>query len=168
MEGLEETAAAEPNRRPLIGDKGQLIAASPCGRYEIRRAEISDFPAEAIVNATNRWMSTSTLAVAGWAHLQIVIGAGKGLSTWMYDKLAEHPSPGFELQNCHYIIHSNGPTYRLVSDEPIQLLKQRLADCYRRCLEEALKVGAKEIAFPYVISNGMLRFQCPFLFGTFS
>jgi hypothetical protein len=79
MKGLEVSAAAAPNIWPSVGDKAQSIAASTCGRCEIRRAVIATFAVQAIVNATNRRAFTNTFTVARSAHFQIIIGAGKGV-----------------------------------------------------------------------------------------
>jgi len=44
------TSSTRPSRHI---SKGKLLRLSPCSRFEIRRAEISTFPSDAIVTATS-------------------------------------------------------------------------------------------------------------------
>ncbi len=61
-------------------------------------------------------------------------------------------TPGFDLP-ARWVIHTVGPVWRDGShDEP-----GLLASCYRRSVEEAVKVGATTIAFP-AISTGVYGF----------
>lgn len=62
------------------------------------------------------------------------------------------PTPGFCLP-ARWIFHAVGPIWHGGSDGEDELL----AGCYRRCLELALEVGVKSIAFP-AISTGVYRF----------
>lgn len=157
---------ASASRPTLVGDEGQLILRSPCGRYEIRRAVLPDFPAEAIVNATNRLLSLNT-AAAVEDQTQLINMAGPQLTLWAYSNMENYPSglevgeavasPSFNLLNCCNIIHTNGPSHRMMHRQQLAWLKQKLADCYRRCLEEALGVGARSVAFPCISAGSMLR-----------
>jgi O-acetyl-ADP-ribose deacetylase len=123
---------------------------------------MSTFPAEAIVNATDLLMTINTANMSGAAH-QITHAAGSKLRTHLHynyplglrvgDALA---SPSFELTNCYYIIHVNGPNYITGTKRLMPFLRQQLADCYRRCMEEAFRLGVKSIAFP-CISTGIMR-----------
>jgi len=147
---------------PLIGDPGQLIHRSPDGRLEIRRTIMSTFPAEAIVNATDYLMTINTANVPD-ASFQITNAAGPDLLNHLKynyprglrvgDALA---SPSYELTNCYRIIHVNGPNYRTRIGRLVPLLKQQLADCYRRCLEEAFKLCVKSVAFPCISTGSIL------------
>jgi O-acetyl-ADP-ribose deacetylase (regulator of RNase III) len=146
---------------PLIGEPGTLIHRSPDGRLEIRRAIMSNFPAEAIVNATDKSMTINTANIRGAEH-QIIHVAGSELRSHLRynyhfglpvgDALA---TSSFEAQNCWYIIHVNGPDFESRRRCVMPLLKQQLADCYRRCMEEAFRLGVKSIAFP-CISTGLM------------
>jgi O-acetyl-ADP-ribose deacetylase (regulator of RNase III) len=61
-------------------------------------------------------------------------------------------TPGFRLP-AKWIFHAVGPVWHGGSYNEDELL----ASCYRRCLELALEVGARSIAFP-AISTGVYRF----------
>jgi O-acetyl-ADP-ribose deacetylase len=146
---------------PLLGEFGQLVHRSPDGHFSIYRAIMSTFPAEAIVNATDRYMTINTSNVRG-AEFQITHAAGSELRNHLHynypmglrtgDALA---TPSFEMPNCYYIIHVNGPNYNTKTKSCLPLLKQQLADCYRRCMEEAFRLGVKSIAFPCVSTGSM-------------
>lgn len=140
--------------RSLVGNAGKFIHSSPDGRYEIRKAIMVNFPAVAIVNATNLSMTWNTANIPG-AKFQITRGGGPDMLQWL---CTSYPnglpvgeaavSPSFQLPNCCHVIHTNAPNYRGRTRSTIPLLRQQLVDCYRRCLEEAYKVGAASIAFP--------------------
>jgi O-acetyl-ADP-ribose deacetylase len=59
---------------------------------------------------------------------------------------------GFRLP-ARWIVHTVGPVWRGGSNSEAELL----ASCYRRSLEEAVKVGARTIAFPS-ISTGIFGY----------
>jgi O-acetyl-ADP-ribose deacetylase (regulator of RNase III) len=148
-----------PSRSLLVGDPGQFIHRSPDNRLEIRLAIMSTFPAEAIVKATDYLMTINTANVPG-ASFQLSNAAGTDLLNHLHykglrvgDALA---SPSYELTNCYHIIYVNGPNYRTGTRRLVPLLKQQLADCYRRCLEEAFKLGVKSVAFPCISTASML------------
>ncbi|PMD44090.1 A1pp-domain-containing protein [Hyaloscypha variabilis F] len=141
---------------PLKGDPGTLLLRSPDSRLEIRRATPSTFPTHALVHATN---SSMTLTTTTLHSTPLIHTAGSELRAHLR---YNHPSglktgdalfsPSFELQNCYYIIHVNGPDFhrRGRRRRCIPLLKQQLADCYRRALEEAFRLGIRSVAFPCV------------------
>lgn len=140
--------------KSLVGNAGDFIHSSPDGRFEIRRAVMVSFPAAAIVNATTLAMTCNTASIPG-AKFQITRGGGPDMLQWLCKKYPDGLpvgeaalSPNFELANCRYVIHTNAPNYRGRTRSTIPLLRQQLVDCYRRCLEEAYKVGAASIAFP--------------------
>jgi O-acetyl-ADP-ribose deacetylase (regulator of RNase III) len=151
--------------RPLSTNvQGQLIHSCPCGRYQIWRAVIPTFPAEAIVNATNRQMILNTSIVPG-GEFQIVRAAGNDLVDYLHQKFGTRASlptgdavttPSFAMRNCWFLIHVNGPNYRTRTRKTLPLLRQQLADCYRRCLEEAEKNGIRSIAFPCISTGATL------------
>ncbi|WP_058188952.1 O-acetyl-ADP-ribose deacetylase [Terracidiphilus gabretensis] len=61
-------------------------------------------------------------------------------------------TPGFCLP-AKWVFHAVGPVWHGGADGEDDLL----AGCYRRCLELALEVGARSVAFP-AISTGVYRF----------
>ncbi|WP_424164711.1 O-acetyl-ADP-ribose deacetylase [Terracidiphilus sp.] len=61
-------------------------------------------------------------------------------------------TPGFRLP-ARWVFHAVGPVWHGGSQGEDELL----AGCYRRCLELALEVGARSVAFP-AISTGVYRF----------
>ncbi len=61
-------------------------------------------------------------------------------------------TPGFRLP-ARWVIHTVGPIWRGGSDGE----DEKLASCYRRCLEEAAALGAESLAFPG-ISTGLHGF----------
>ncbi len=61
-------------------------------------------------------------------------------------------TPGFRLP-ARWVFHAVGPVWRGGTHNEDALL----AGCYRRCLELALEVGAKSVAFP-AISTGVYHF----------
>jgi O-acetyl-ADP-ribose deacetylase (regulator of RNase III) len=167
METINANTPTPPiHQPPLAGDEGVLIQTSPCGRYEIRRAAMHTFPSEAIVNATNRTISYNTAAATRGGQEHLRANAGPQLMLWKYENTKNYPSgleigdavasPAFDLVNCHYVIHTNGPSYRTKHQSRLPRLKQGLADCYRRCLEEALKIGARSVAFPCISTGEVL------------
>jgi O-acetyl-ADP-ribose deacetylase (regulator of RNase III) len=123
---------------------------------------MSSFPAEAIVNATNTLMNINTANIPS-ASYQITTAAGPDLLNHLHYNCPEGlrvgdalATPNFGLMNCYYIIHVNGPSYRSSTKRMLPLLKQQLADCYRRCMEEALSLGVKSIAFPCISTGSSL------------
>lgn len=60
---------------------------------------------------------------------------------------------GYKLP-CKYVFHTVGPIYDPASKEDQH---EQLKDCYRNCLEKAIKMGCKSIAFP-AISTGAYGF----------
>ncbi|KAF8862388.1 macro domain-like protein [Acephala macrosclerotiorum] len=147
-------------RPPLLGDAG-----SPCGRFEIRCAFLIDFPADAIVNVTNQQMVLNTTVVPG-GEFQIHYAAGPQLKDHLNTHLTSHPhglpvgealtTPSFSMPSCHFLIHTSAPNYRTRTCENILLIQQQLADCYRRCLEEAFLHNVSSIAFPAIGTGKML------------
>jgi hypothetical protein len=74
---------------PLISERGQLIHRSPDGRLEICRAIMSTFPAEAIVNATDLFMTINTANGSGATH-QITHAAGSELRNHLHWNQTPH------------------------------------------------------------------------------
>jgi O-acetyl-ADP-ribose deacetylase (regulator of RNase III) len=124
---------------------------------------MANFPCEAIVNATTTLMVLNTSARHG-TEFRIVDGAGDKLSQYLYNlrprglRIGDAIiSPSFRLTNCYHIIHTNGPNYKDKFHGSRALIKQQLADCYRRCLEEAFESKAQNIAFPSISTGHSLK-----------
>jgi len=152
-----------PIRPHLTGNRGRLIRRSPDSRYEIRLAIMANFPCETIVNATNTFMVLNTSARRG-AEFRIVDGAGEKLPHYLYNlrpgglRIGDAvTSPSFKLPNCYHVIHTNGPDYNHKFYGSRALRKQQLADCYRRCLEEAFENKTHSIAFPCISTGPSLK-----------
>jgi O-acetyl-ADP-ribose deacetylase len=146
---------------PLIGSPGTLIHRSPDGRLSLHRGMISSFPAEAIVSATNKHMNINTANIRSAEH-QIVNTAGAELRNHLYYNYplglpvgSVLATSSFGATNCWYLIHVHGPDFGKRGRYVLPLLKQQLADCYRRCMEEAFRLGVKSIAFP-CIGSGLM------------
>ena len=125
-------------------------------KVEVVLADITTMDVDAIVNSANRSLLSGG-GVCGAIHR----AAGRALEL---ECLRLYPegcatgdavvTRGFNLP-AQYVIHGVGPrlsTYDSVADAAIDL-----ASCYRRCIEEAAKLGLKSIAFPS-ISTGIYGF----------
>ncbi|KAJ5051599.1 uncharacterized protein L3040_001375 [Drepanopeziza brunnea f. sp. 'multigermtubi'] len=140
-------------RRP--GALGRLIVRSPDRRYEIRAQSLFLVPSSAVVNAATADMRSSTLfrPVRG---LRLVEAAGPSFYHFLVQKRYylrvgdAITTPRSESRNCRHIIHTNVPRWAesRLTQSTAALRKQQLVDCYRRCLEEAQRVGAGSVAFP--------------------
>jgi O-acetyl-ADP-ribose deacetylase (regulator of RNase III) len=114
--------------------------------------DITTFPVDAIVNAANE-----TLLGGGGVDGAIHAVAGPELLE-ACRKLHGCPTgsakvtPGFGLP-AKWVFHAVGPVWQGGGFNEDELL----AGCYRRCLELALEVNAKSLAFP-AISTGVYRF----------
>lgn len=149
---------------PPLSTRDMLIHCSPCFRYQIWRAVLPTFRyAEAIVNATDQEMIINTCLAPG-NEFQLVQSAGDEVVDYLH-KFLTGPglptgqaitTPSFALTNCEFLIHVNAPNYRTRTRKSLPLLRQQLADCYRRCLEEAEKHGIASIAFPCLSTGAIL------------
>ncbi len=118
---------------------------------EITVGDITKVNVDAIVNAAN-----TALRGGGGVDGAIHRAAGGQL---IYELIERYPDGmhvgdavvtfGYELP-AMYVIHTVGPHYMNVGIDHEALLES----CYRRCLEEADKLGLHSIAFP-AISTGV-------------
>ncbi|GFK93332.1 O-acetyl-ADP-ribose deacetylase [Fundidesulfovibrio magnetotacticus] len=119
------------------------------GLLGLAHADITTFPAEAVVNAAN-----AHLAGGGGVDGAIHQAAGPQLPPACRAIVARRgpleageaePTPGFALQ-ARYIFHAVGPIWRGGGHgEP-----QALARAYRSCLELARAHGVRTLAFPAI------------------
>ncbi len=146
-------------------DKGELLFRSPDGRYEIRLANLSTFPAEALVHPIDARSPTlpasSPPILQRFSHsplfpqtLSESLNTGDALTApFPYSSTSPSPitspTPTIKTKVANsYIIYVRTPTYSIHSPNLLPLHRQLLTNAYRRCLEEAFEVGAKSIAFP--------------------
>lgn len=146
--------AQEAPPLPLRGTLGPLIQRSRDARYEIRSAAVTSIPSSAIVNATTLSMASSTSHTPS-SKFALTQAAGPLLIHHIQThhvrglRVGEAvATPSFDMLNCAHIVHANVPSYRGRTPATLPLLRQLLVDCYRRCLEEAEKLGARTLAFP--------------------
>ncbi len=118
---------------------------------EIIHGDITQIPADAIVNAAN-----PQLQMGGGVCGAIFRAAGPKALQAACDKLAPIQTgqavitPAFALP-ATYVIHTPGPVYSRQSPQESENL---LVSCYRSCLTLAAEYGCRSIAFP-LISSGI-------------
>lgn len=138
----------------------QQILTSPCGRYRIRRAELHSIPSAAIVVPIDCWVNGNSAAPRGFEEQLFMLMGRLPLEAWLLkpEHIKKYPGglpcgdaitvPKFRLTNCTQVIFTNMPFGQKANSQGRALQQQKLADCYRRCLEEALETGSKSITFP--------------------
>ncbi len=118
---------------------------------EVVRGDITRQPVEAIVNAAN-----STLLGGGGVDGAIHRAAGPALLEACREvRVQQYPgglpaghavtTVGGELP-ATFVIHTVGPKYWEYPDGGAELL----AECHRNCIREAVRVGARTVAFPAI------------------
>lgn len=118
---------------------------------EVVRGDITTQAIDAIVNAAN-----STLLGGGGVDGAIHRAAGPALLEACREvRVEQYPGglpPGHAVATvggelpATFVIHTVGPKYWEYPDGGAELL----ADCHRKCLREAVRVGARTVAFPAI------------------
>lgn len=152
VEGLSvvsDSAIAPAENFPTI--ESQPVEAKPDKKATLNAyvGDITKYQGDAIVNAAN-----SQLMAGGGVCGAIFRAAGHAELQDACDEVGPCPTgqarttPGFNLP-AKYVIHAVGPIFEDGQDN-----EALLAGAYRSSLEEAVRVGAKTIAFP-AISTGI-------------
>lgn len=121
-------------------------------RVETLKGDITELDVDAIVNAANEALRAGSgvcgaiFAAAG----PELVGACDAIGHCATGDAVV--TPGFALP-ARWIVHTVGPVWHGGDRGEPELL----ASCYRRSLEEAVRVGARSIAFP-AISTGVFGY----------
>lgn len=120
-------------------------------KIELVKGDITAQGTEAVVNAANKELAPGG-GVAGAIHRAAGPGLWKECSGLGGCPTGEaRISKGYNLPN-HYVIHTVGPVYRGLPDDPLLL-----ASCYRSSLELAEKYDIRTISFP-ALSTGIFGY----------
>ncbi len=129
-------------------------------KIRIERGDITKMETEAVVNAANA-VFIGGGGVDGAIHRAAGPELAKACAKFPRNKAGEWCPTGeartthaFDIKPAKWVIHTAGPDCREMG---VEEAKPLLAKCYRSCLEEAVKIGAKSIAFP-AISTGIFGF----------
>ena len=112
-------------------------------RIEVVEGDITKLEVDAIVNAANR-----TLLGGGGVDGAIHRAAGPGMLEQCRRRNGcaagdAKVTDGFRLK-AKWVIHTVGPVWKGGEGGEAEVL----ASCYRRCLEQAERIGATSVAFP--------------------
>ncbi|ASJ06198.1 [protein ADP-ribosylglutamate] hydrolase [Thermococcus pacificus] len=136
-------------------------------RFEIVRGDITRFPAEAIVNAANRYLEHGggvayAIAKAAAGDVREYIRISKeamreqlGKSSIEHGEVVVTPAIRLEQYGIKYVIHTVGPYCGGVWDED---KKEKLKKAILGALRKAEELGIRSIAFP-AVSAGI--YGCP-------
>lgn len=145
---------------PIVYEEDSEGARFVRGCMRIVVGDITKVECDAIVNAANAYHIGGG-GIDGAIHRaagpELALACSKfernGSGEWCPTGEAR-TTGAFNIATAKWVIHTAGPDCNRMSVEDARPL---LASCYRSCLEEALRVGAKSIAFP-AISTGIFGF----------
>lgn len=152
----------EAKRRGVIDCKS-LSPVSADKRIYLWKGDITKLKADAIVNAANSGLVGCFIPlhncidniIHSFAGVQLRLACSKIMEEQGYEEPVGRAklTLGFNLP-CRYILHTVGPS---ISGNLKKGDCELLADCYKSCLELAVKSGIKSIAF-CCISTGVFNF----------
>lgn len=154
QEEVRRRGVAEADALPSVPDEPHLV---------LWRGDITTLRADAIVNAANA--ALLGCFIPGHACIDNVIHTCAGVQlrlecdALMRAQGHEEPTGGAKITGAYnlpsrHILHTVGP---IVADRPTRRDRERLAGCYRSCLELAFSHGLASVAF-CCISTGEFRF----------
>lgn len=151
----EETAAKG------ITDAADLTPVQP--ELYLCQGDITTLKCDAIVNAANSGMTGCYIpnhrcidnAIHTYAGVELRLACAELMEQQGYPEPTGQAkiTPAFNLP-CRYVLHTVGP---LISGRVTKEDKERLASCYRSCLELAAENGLESVAF-CCISTGEFHF----------
>ncbi len=129
-------------------------------RIRVEMGDITKIAADAVVNAANA-VFIGGGGVDGAMHRAAGAELARACAEFPRNERGEwcptgeaRTTPAFNITNAKWVIHTAGPDCREMSVADAEPL---LAACYRSCLAEAARIGARSIAFP-AISTGIFGF----------
>lgn len=144
-----------------ITDVADLTPVQP-GLY-LWQGDITTLKCDAIVNAANSGMTGCYIpnhrcidnAIHTYAGVELRLACAELMEQQSYPEPTGQAkiTPAFNLP-CRYVLHTVGP---IISGRVTKADKERLASCYRSCLELAAENGLESVAF-CCISTGEFHF----------
>lgn len=119
---------------------------------EISRNDIRNIEVDAIVNPSDRFLSGSG-SIDKIIHKLAGSQLDKALEYVLLDKGEAIITDSYNMNNCKYIIHTNGPVYIDGNNNEDDILRS----CYKACLQLAKTNSIESICFP-LISSGSFMF----------
>lgn len=159
----QDSMLAEAAKLKGIVDAIELEPVPGNQRICIWRGDITALRVDAIVNAANSQMLGCWVpghfcidnAIHTFAGIQLRLECARLMENQGYPEPTgmAKVTPAYNLPS-KYVIHTVGP---IANGEPSETDVQLLANCYTSCLDAALKLGCKSIAF-CCISTGVFGF----------
>ena len=158
---MQDTYLQGENEAKGITDVADLTPVQP-GLY-LWQGDITTLKCDAIVNAVNSGMTGCYIpnhrcidnAIHTYAGVELRLACAELMEQQGYPEPTGQAkiTPAFNLP-CRYVLHTVGP---IISGRVTKADKERLASCYRSCLELAAENGLESVAF-CCISTGEFHF----------
>ena len=158
---MQDTYLQGENEAKGITDVADLTPVQP-GLY-LWQGDITTLKCDAIVNAANSGMTGCYIpnhrcidnAIHTYAGVELRLACAELMEQQGYPEPTGQAkiTPAFNLP-CRYVLHTVGP---IISGRVTKADKERLASCYRSCLELAAENGLESVAF-CCISTGEFHF----------